>query len=232
MNEDIRRTIYRLTEAQKGPAAGDFSKESNVRLGSFKVGTDLLSLAKKELGGHYEDILFKNQRDHINAIPQEDLPKIWGKDNVPDAQDVLARNPKQAFQQWMRDVGKVDPKLAAHMRKTKENVPFYFYMYMIRLSGRDMADIIFKKYFANSQEYKPKKQESISEGSQDLPTIIRRVKMIKDSADAAVSALEKYSKDNQKFAPQLDNAQQALHQAMSGAKAAMLLIDKYLVAKK
>jgi hypothetical protein len=156
LTEELRDA---LDERQKGPATGDFPDESKVRKGSFKIGHDLSVLARKEFKGELENVLFRQQRDVINRIPRNDLPKIWGQKNIPDAQDVLARNPRKAFQQWLRNVHKVSPKVGKWIRRTPENVPLWFYLFMVRLSGREMADIIQKKYFSTSQEYKPRKKQ-------------------------------------------------------------------------
>lgn len=154
--EELRVT---LSERQKASAAGDFPDESRGRKGAFKIGFAFSAAAKQVYGDKLEKVLFKRQRELINAIPRDDLPKIWKKDNMADAQDVIARNPKKAFQMFLVNVHRVSPKLGKLVRAVPENASLYFYAIMLRVSGRDMADIILKKYFSTTQEYKPKSKK-------------------------------------------------------------------------
>jgi len=144
----LRRREY-LGERQKvaaGLAMGGEDRTS--RPGAFKISSNILNWFKQETGiENPEQFLFKSQREIINKIPRDKLPIIWGKDNMADAQDVIAKNPKKAFQMWLRNVGKVEPRLAKGIRRIPENAPLWFYAILLRVSGRDMADIILKQYF-------------------------------------------------------------------------------------
>jgi len=169
---ELIEDLNNLMERQRGPAAGDFSDESSYRPGAFKIGSDFSTWAKKELGGKLEDVLFKRQRDAINAIPRNDLPRIWGKDNIADAQDVIAGKPKKAFQMWMKNVHKVDPRLGKLIRAVPENASLLFYAFMVRVSGRDMADIIMRRWFTSGTEYK--KRKTPKKGTKAGPAWVRR----------------------------------------------------------
>jgi len=144
-----------LGERQKRPGTGDFPDESKVRQGSFKIGQDFMKLVKQEKLDGPHMLLFREVRDHINKIPREKLPEIWGLDNIPDAQDEIARAPRKAFQAFLRNVHKVDRKLAGYIRRIADNVPLVWYMIMQRISGKDMADIILNRYFTTKNYYEP-----------------------------------------------------------------------------
>lgn len=147
-----------LNEAQKKLPTGGFS-EKQSRLGAFKVDAELLKMMKREAGHDPDKLLFRKVRDHINALPHNELPKIWGKDNMADAQDVIAGKPRQAFQMFLRNIQKVSPKLAQYLRKVPDNAALVFYGVMLKVSGKDMANLIFNRYFTTDEYYKPKKKQ-------------------------------------------------------------------------
>ena len=137
-----------LQERQKSlPTMGD-PDEKKGRKGAFKVSSKILKLWKSEVGASGPDwLLFKQVRDRIAGIPRNDLPKIWGKSNIADAQDMISGRPKKAFQMWLRNVKKVDPKMQGYIQRVADNVPLVYYGFMVRVVGNEMADIIFKRYF-------------------------------------------------------------------------------------
>jgi hypothetical protein len=142
-------TMSRLAERQRVDPGGAFPGEDKpVRPGAFKFSSAALRMIKKETGlKNPDDILFKSQKDLVRQIPLDRLPDIWNADNMADAQDVIARSPKKAIQMFLRNVGKVSSKFGGLIRKQPENIPILFYAVVSRVSGRDMADIILKRYF-------------------------------------------------------------------------------------
>jgi len=142
-----------LNERQKRAATGSGGKRS--RLGSFKVDAPLLKMMKDEGGHGPEMLLFKKTRDAIEAAPREELPAIFGADNIPDAQDVIARAPRKAFQMFLRNASKVHPKMGSYLRAVPDNAALVFYGIMLRISGRMMADEIFNRYFTSKDYYEP-----------------------------------------------------------------------------
>lgn len=149
LNQLLEEIAVGINESgqKKNPIMGWTDSKKKYRPSSFKIDYSFIREHEKETGKPAESILFKRELDHINSIPRQDLPKIFGLDNIPDTQDFLAYYPRKAFQMWMRNIGKVDPKLAKHMQgAASQNIPLYWYAYMVRISGREMADIIFKRY--------------------------------------------------------------------------------------
>jgi hypothetical protein len=146
--------------------------------GRFKVSAQIIKVLEKDAPDAWKDemgrvditqVLFKEQQNLLRAIPREDLPALVGADNIPDAQDVLANKPREAFKLMLRNITKVSPKAAKLMRAVPENVALYWYLIMARLSGRDMADDLFKKYFSTAQGGKAfgqaqKKFKAVAEG--------------------------------------------------------------------
>jgi len=139
-----------VQEAQRvDPELAWPGKERKTKPGSFKVSSKELDFLKKAANGKGPDaIFFKRQKDLINNISREDLAKVVGKDNIPDAQDFIAYKPRQAFQRFLVNIGKYSSKLGKALRGTHAPMSsMVFYMVMMRLSGRMMADIVFKRYF-------------------------------------------------------------------------------------
>jgi hypothetical protein len=168
-----------LMERQTGPAAMAMAGEDTpVRPGAFKVSSKILKMWEKDAPAAWKDdqgkldlsnMIFDNQRALLKAIPREDLPALVGADNIPDAQDVLANRPREAFKQMLCNVAKVAPKAARLMRAQPENMPIYWYLLMVRLSGRDMADLILQRYFSTAQAFAPaaKKFEAVEDDEED-----------------------------------------------------------------
>jgi len=206
-----------------------------TRLGAFKLSTNALKHFKEMGIENPEDSMFPSMRKVVHDIPRSDLPKIWGADNMADAQDVIARNPKLAFREWMKNIGKVSPKLARGIRKYPDQVPVWFYMTVVAVSGRDMADIILKQYLSAkpSQAWrgKMKKEDAmesnlrdrsyLTEGQMKLRRVKRSLDTIGQSLKDAESAYKKLSSDEQRFAPQKDNLKADLGRILTAAKVAM-----------
>lgn len=145
------------------------AKTVQVRKGAFKLSQQSIDLFKK--GGITVDkTLFKNQEKLMYSIPREKLPMIIGETNIPDAQDELNRNPKGSIQKFMRNLHKASPKAGKMLRAVPENAAIYFYVYALRLSGRDMADEILKRYLTTHQAFKPVQRESADVRMQEVKT--------------------------------------------------------------
>ena len=156
-----------LTERQKETPALAFPDEDKpTRKGAFKVSATLLKLMKKETGYEPDRLLFKQHQKTILDIPRDKLPGVMRKGDMADAQDVIAGKPKQAFQLFMQNIGKVSPKAGKLLRAVPENNALLFYIYMMRVSGRDMADIVLKRYLTTHQAFKPIKPKG--EAMEDL----------------------------------------------------------------
>lgn len=152
------RARVSLQERQKGtPSLGFSDEEKPARKGSFKVSSAALKFWAGEIdkaGGDVSDvILFKKVRDHIHNIPRNDLPEIWGKDNMADAQDVVMGKPKKAFQMWLRNVKKVSPKMHGYLQKVPDNVPLVYFGFLVRVVGMMSAKGIFKRYFETESDH-------------------------------------------------------------------------------
>jgi hypothetical protein len=155
-NEYLKGIAGELTERQKvAPAlAGQaFGQDKKARPGAFKVSKSVLDAWKRDGIQNPEEHLFDIQRKSIANIPRQELAKVWA-DNVPDAQDVIARNPKKAFRTWMKNFGKIRPKFNAVLRRTPEMASLWFYASVLSISGRMMADEIFKKHFVSQKKAK------------------------------------------------------------------------------
>lgn len=188
-----------LDERQKGQPVLTFpSEEKPQRLGAFKVSTKILDLLKKETGYTPDRLLFKQHQRTILDIPRDDLPRVMRKDNMADAQDVIAMKPRQAFQLFLQNIGKVSPKAGKLIRAIPENNALLFYIYMMQVSGRDMADIILKRYLSTTQAFKPikPKKESVEARMSDLFDMGESDEMneaSKTSRDALLKALKKHN---------------------------------------
>lgn len=186
-----------LTERQKkdvdlaGFSARDGDGQKKARPGAFKVPTSLVKDLKK-MGVDIDDqMLFAKVQKHIKGTDRRELPKMWGKDNMPDAQDFIADKPKKAFQFWLRNLKSSDAKMHSYLKKSASNVPLVYFAYMKMAVGDMMAKQIFKRYFESMSDHagaamakrKKSKNESIdlSEGLakgykiKNAPTIKRSV---------------------------------------------------------
>jgi len=155
----LRNRSYIGERRKVDPSMAFPGEERKVRPGSFKISSKMLDMIRKEANiRHPEKVLFKAQRDYIEKISPDDLAKIWEQDHISDAQDVIATYPKKAFRLWMKNIGKVAPRMAKAIRAIPENVPIWFYATILRVVGREMADILLKMYFVSepSQSWRGK----------------------------------------------------------------------------
>jgi len=155
--------LKNLSERQKAlPAlAQGFDGEKPARKGGFKVSSKVLKMWKQAGDAAPEtpkDFMFPKVLKYIDDIPRNDLPKIWGADNMADAQDIVSGKPKKAFQMWMRNVKVVAPKIHGVLKKVPANAPLVYYAFMSRVVGDMMADQIFKRYFETDGGYFVKKK--------------------------------------------------------------------------
>jgi len=131
--------------------------------GSFKLSSQSLSMFAK-MGIEPEDTLFKDQARVMMSIPREKLPQVIGCDNIPDAQDELARHPRKVIKAFLVNIHNVSPKAGKMLRAVPENAALYFYIYAMLVSGRDMADEILKRYLTTDQYFRPKtKKEDLEQ---------------------------------------------------------------------
>jgi hypothetical protein len=152
-----------LVERQKTTPHLAFDyEEAPARRGGFKVSSKALKLYRQEIPGFKgpADTMFKRVRGVVDAIPRTDLPRLFGitADSaaaIPDAQDVVARQPRRAFQTFLRKIKSVSPKLHGYMQKLGGtlNASIIFHMLVTRLSGEEMANMIFRRYFASQSDH-------------------------------------------------------------------------------
>ena len=138
------------------------TKPVMTRQGAFKLSDKELQMFSKE-GITPDKMLFSGQQKVFMDIPRDKLPEVIGAVDIPDAQDELNRNPKGAIQKFMLNIGKVSPKAGKMLRAVPENAALYFYLYAMRVSGRDMANILLKRYLTTHQAFKPVKREDVEE---------------------------------------------------------------------
>lgn len=152
----LKDLASKLNEALVAPALAFPDEEPLVRSGAFKVSGKILDLIAKETGRDVSQMLFHKQRATIEDIPWNDLPAVMNKGNMADAQDVIAGNPRSAFQTFLANIGKVSPKAGTLIRAIPENAPLLWYIYMKRVSGDDLADILFTKFWRSdtADQYK------------------------------------------------------------------------------
>lgn len=147
------RSREALVERQKvKPAVQWGPDEPTARPGSFKVSSKMLKVMK-DAGMEPDESLFPVQRKAITDIPQDKLPGLVGAKSMDKAQDVIAKSPRKAFNVFLRKLTKVSPKAGKMMRNVPQNNSLMFYVYVTRVSGRDMADIILKRYFATQSSH-------------------------------------------------------------------------------
>lgn len=145
-----------IEEAQRVDAALAFPGEDDTtKPGSFKISSKALSLFKRELGDGWqpEQALFTRQRQVITDLSREELAELFGAERIDLAQDAIAGNPRKAFNKWLMMSAKVSPKLGKLVRAAPDNAALLFYLTVVRVSGRDMADIILKRYFETESNH-------------------------------------------------------------------------------
>jgi hypothetical protein len=144
-----------LTERQKGDAALAFPGEDDARPGAFKISSKALALYKGEFGPDWtpDKVLFTRHQSLINGLSSDDLNELFGAESKDKAQDFIAGKPKAAFGKWLAMTAKVNPQLGKLVRAQPDNAVILFYMTVIRVSGREMADIVLKRYFETQSDH-------------------------------------------------------------------------------
>jgi hypothetical protein len=178
----VNEILGALTERQKtDPVMGKYGSgegDNPVRLGSFKVSSSVLRALKKEFKNDFQTpdaVLFKQQRKLIDDLERKEIAKLFmfgdSDEDWTKVQDFLAHQPKKAMQRFLMNAQKVSPKLARNMRAMPDNVPFWFYMVMVRVGGAELANEIFGKHFMSDPYYawkgkieKKSKGESVDVG--------------------------------------------------------------------
>jgi len=137
-----------LGEGREDPALALPGDEKQTKRGAFKVSSKVLDLLKKETGVvSAGDTTLRSARKIIDMIPQEDLPKMVGGKDMPDAQDRIANKPRDAFHRWLAKLRQFSPRAHKHLQSAPDDTALMFYIYMRRVSGTEMADILFRRYF-------------------------------------------------------------------------------------
>jgi len=146
-----------VREAQETSPALAFSgeEENTVKPGAFKISSKALALYKANLGPDWkpDDALFRAQSNLVNNLSREELIDLFGVDRMDLAQDFIASKPRAAFNKWMLRLAKVSPKLGKVIRSQPDNAALIFYLTVVKVSGRDMADIVLKRYFATETDH-------------------------------------------------------------------------------
>ena len=147
-----------LKEGQKAtPALAFPDEERSTKPGAFKVSSLALRLYKKEMGVDPDKTLFRKTRQYVADIQQKTLPTYFGKkpdnEGMAAAQDFIAGKPRMAFNKWLSLLQRTDPRLAKYVRDVPSNASLIFYLFVTRVSGRDMADVILKRYFATESDH-------------------------------------------------------------------------------
>lgn len=154
-----------LAERQKALPGLEFPGDAPVRKGAFKLSSKSLRMFDKEtdIEGNPSRLLFKTQQRVLNDIPRDELPRLFGKSNMSDAQDLLAHRPRKAFQMFMQRAKMVSPKLHRMLTMSPTNASLYFYGIILRVSGKDMADIILKRFFHTQSDHPDAPMEDYEE---------------------------------------------------------------------
>lgn len=156
VTEDVDFFAGRIDEAQRQDAALAFPGEDDgAKPGGFKVSSKALSIFKSEFGPDWkpEQALFLRQKALIDGLDRDELAALFGATSMDKAQDVIAGNPRAAFNKWLMHTAKVSPKLGKLVRSQPDNAALLYYMTMVRVSGREMADIILKRYFETESDH-------------------------------------------------------------------------------
>ncbi len=143
-----------LREAQKAdPALAMPDDEKKAKPGAFKISQKAIKLFKSGIPEWTLDkALFTKVNKVIDEIGWDDWNKVFGTEDRAEAQDVIARSPKRAFQKFMRNIHRHSPMLGKYIRAVPSNASIIFYIAVSKISGVDMADIILKKYFLTKDE--------------------------------------------------------------------------------
>jgi hypothetical protein len=193
-NEDVDV----LSERQKTDQS--WTGEKPTRKGALKFSAKEVAMLKKEAPEIWkktegpDSLLFDRTLKRLESIPRDKLPEFLGLDNMSDTQDYLAYHARKAMQRFLRNASKVYPPLGKAVRAHPENVPLYFYAIMRRISGNDMAMILFKRYFSTEQYFKPK-------GKQQEDVELQEELKLRNKGDLAVlkAFAEKKAASSKKF---------------------------------
>lgn len=144
-----------LIERQEtDPAMAIAGVDGPTKPGAFKVSSKALAMLKDVPGFQSPDsALFTNLKKLVFDLSLSEVAKAFGEEDISDAQDYVAKAPRQAFNKWLTHVGKVSPKIGKRIRSAPDNAALLFYTFVSRLSGRDMADIILKRYFETESDH-------------------------------------------------------------------------------
>lgn len=155
--EELRAVLDgRISESQRtapGLAMGD---DDDAKPGSFKLSSKALGIIKGALGDQWEgpeSALFKKHRDVVTALSNQDLLDLFDAESMDKAQDFVASKPRPAFMKWLSKATKVSPQLGKLVRSRPDWASVLFYMTVVRVSGRDMADTILKRYFSTESDH-------------------------------------------------------------------------------
>lgn len=86
-------------------------------------------------------------RTQVQAIPQEQLPRYFGRRDTEGVLEFLTQQPRQAYAKWLQLFSRVNPKLTRRMRSTPQLVPLVFFFFMARVMGEIDAKKMFRRYF-------------------------------------------------------------------------------------
>jgi len=137
-----------VQEARVDPALAFSGDEKQTKQGAFKVSSKVLDLLKKETGiASAGDAVLRSARKIIDLIPREDLPKMVGGKDLPDAQDRIANKPRDAFHKWLVKLKNFSPRAHKHLQAAPDDTALMFYIYMRRVVGTELADVLFRRYF-------------------------------------------------------------------------------------
>ena len=146
-----------LDEAQRGAAGLAFDDEdAATKPGAFKISSKAMAIYKGALGDQWEgpeSTVFKRYHGVITGLSQQDLLDLFDAERMDLAQDMIASKPKAAFNRWLARTAKVSPALGKLVRARPDWSSILFYMTVMRVSGRDMADIILKRYFETETDH-------------------------------------------------------------------------------
>ena len=146
-----------LDEAQRGAPGLAFDDEDvATKPGAFKISSKAMAIYKGALGDQWEgpeSTVFKRYHGVITGLSQQDLLDLFDAERMDLAQDMIASKPKAAFNKWLARTAKVSPALGKLVRARPDWSSILFYMTVMRVSGRDMADIILKRYFETETDH-------------------------------------------------------------------------------
>lgn len=134
--------------------------EVEIKPGAFKLTSKAIQLFAKNT--EFDDpkkMLFAAQRDYFRRLELKDYLKIFGVKTVTEAQDVILKSPKKAMAFWMRNIGRVAPKIKKAIKENPENIPLWFYLTILHIVDGDTADLVLKKYFVIEPSEHWSKQE-------------------------------------------------------------------------